>query len=209
MLLLIILAVTLSLDAFTAAFAYGLRKIRIGLPGLFVIGLFSTVYFGVSMYFGVVLCQWIPPFAAELCGIFLLAAILVALLIQTLFQRKETAQPIRFDLKPLGITIQIIKNPMLCDFDRSHVISAKEAVYLSLALSVDSLGVGLGFSLSSGAHPAAPLIVGTVQFFLCMLGNRIGGKISAKNQPIGSRLQLISCAVLGVLLLIRIIGLFT
>lgn len=40
----------------------------------------------------------------------------------------------RFFIRFLGITIEIIKNPIYSDLDKSHSIDSKEAIFLAFAL---------------------------------------------------------------------------
>ena len=52
-----------------------------------------------------------------------------------------------FFIKFLGITIKIIKDPTNSDLDNSNKIDYKEAIFLSLALSIDSICIGIGSSI--------------------------------------------------------------
>jgi len=107
-------------------------------------------------------------------------------------------------LKPLGITVQVIRNPMLCDIDRSRSISPFEAIFLGTALSVDSISVGIGYALLGPVGPLAPLAVGLCQFAFLCLGGWIGGRFAALKVKRADRLQLVAIAVMFVLIIVRI-----
>ncbi|KAA8999740.1 sporulation membrane protein YtaF [Paenibacillus spiritus] len=51
------------------------------------------------------------------------------------------------ELRRLGIVIQILRTPSSADMDASGTISAKEAMVLGIALSLDAFGAGLGAAL--------------------------------------------------------------
>ena len=52
--------------------------------------------------------------------------------------KKAEQKVYSFFIEFLGITIKIIKNPISSDLNNSNVIEPKEALFLSLALSLDS-----------------------------------------------------------------------
>ena len=58
----------------------------------------------------------------------------------------------------LRITIKIIKNPISSDLDKSNTIDSKEALFLGLALSLDSYCIGIGFSMINSFSFFIPII---------------------------------------------------
>jgi len=139
-------------------------------------------------------------------GIVLMSCICLWTLLQVLLgkTREESGTVLTIPLKPLGITVQVIRNPMLCDIDRSRSISPGEAVFLGTALSIDSISVGIGYSLLGPVSPLAPLMVGVFQFAFLWLGGWIGERFAALKGLNTDRLQLVSIAVMFVLILVRI-----
>ena len=68
--------------------------------------------------------------------------------IQELVQQEEEDQALfQWEIARFGIIIQILKEPRRADLDRSGMISSKEALWLGLALSLDSCGAGIGMAL--------------------------------------------------------------
>ncbi len=109
-------------------------------------------------------------------------------------------------MKSLGLTFQIIRNPLLSDIDHSHSISPIEAIYLGLALSIDSISVGIGYSLIGSVNILAPVFVGLFQLAFLYLGEIIGNRVTKYKNVNTDYLQLISVAVMFVLLILRIIN---
>jgi Predicted membrane protein len=100
-------------------------------------------------------------------------------------------------IKPLGITMQILKNPDAGDMDSSGSIDPKEAFFMGLALSVDALGAGIGSSLMGIAAWYYPFVVGGLQLvFLC--GGLLAGKYLKEKIP----LREVSMSVLSGMILI-------
>ena len=82
-----------------------------------------------------------------------------------------------FFIKFLGITIKIIKNPSSSDFDKSNTIDSKEALFLGLALSLDSFCIGIGFSMLNTFSILFPLFISCFQLFFLNFGIYCGKKL--------------------------------
>ncbi|GGE17546.1 sporulation membrane protein YtaF [Marinithermofilum abyssi] len=186
---LIFLTLAVSLDSFGAGITYGLRKIRLPLLSVIIIGCCSGAMIVLSMYTGQWLAQWIAPGTAEKAGGTLLCLLGIWGLIQagrnTVSSslrkedalREETVAPARLlslEIRRLGLVIQILKTPAVADIDRSGTISPGEAVWLGTALSLDAFGAGVGAALM-GHSPwtAAGMIVCACAVFL-IAGIKLG-----------------------------------
>ena len=55
-------------------------------------------------------------------------------------------KPLTFKAFDMNFALNVYIDEKSADFDKSKAISLKESVYLSLALSLDSLAVGIGIS---------------------------------------------------------------
>ena len=151
----IILATAISLDAFAASFAYGGKRIRIPFLSVLIINLVCSLILGVSLFTGAIISEFIPEFITVLIGI----AILLILGILKFFDSGT------------------IKNH---DADNSKIISAGEAVALSVALSIDGLAVGIGAALvdtNVWAVISATFIIGV---FAVTGGSFLGNKIAGR-----------------------------
>lgn len=108
----------------------------------------------------------------------------------------------QFFIKSFGITIKIIKNPILSDFDASQTIDKKEAIYLGLAMSADSFVSSMGISMLGNFSILFPLLVATFQLVFLSFGNYFGKRITAVSHlspSIWSRISGILLMLLSVL----------
>ena len=92
-------------------------------------------------------------------------------------EMSDTEKIYSFFIKCLGITIKIIKNPSSSDLDKSNIIDSKEALFLGLALSLDSFCIGIGFSMLNTFSIIFPLLTSCSQLFFLSLGNYCGKKL--------------------------------
>ncbi|MCL2838998.1 MAG: manganese efflux pump [Oscillospiraceae bacterium] len=152
----LLIALAISTDAFAASFAYGGKGIKIPFRSVLIINLVCSKMLGISLLAG----EIIRPYMSETLTTGISFAILFILGIFKLFD---------------GNT-----NPKNHDKDNSKVISAAEAVSLSVALSLDGLAVGLGVAMGSANILAVILCTFTVGVGAVMLGCRLGNKIAGK-----------------------------
>ena len=92
-------------------------------------------------------------------------------------EMSDTEKIYSFFIKCLGITIKIIKNPSSSDLDKSNIIDSKEALFLGLALSLDSFCIGIGFSMLNTFSIIFSLLTSCFQLFFLSLGNYCGKKL--------------------------------
>lgn len=206
--LLVLMAFSLSLDALGVSLSYGLRRVRIPLGSLLTISLVSAAYFGVACLFGSAMFALLPASTARFIGILLLALLCLWMSAQTLLSpRKVQEKPqtlARLSLQSLGITVTIIRNPMLADMDSSNSIDCREAVFLASALSMDSVGIGVSYAMMGSFSLLAPLLVGLFQLTFTCLGNNLGMMLAERSSIGHGRLQIISCVVLWAMFFVRL-----
>jgi putative sporulation protein YtaF len=188
-----ILAISLSLDALGVGIVYGLRKIKIPLSSKLIICFFSILYSGLSVILGKTLSKVLSGNASKLIGIAILILMGIWIIIQAIVKKNEDSTYIektitqektllKVGIKSLGITIQIIKNPIKGDLDKSGVIDTSESLLLGLALSLDAIGVGIGSALAGFHSMAIPFAVGLCQLIFIYIGTYAGEKFfSAEN----------------------------
>lgn len=182
------LALAVSLDSFGAGTTYGLRKIRIPFLSTLIIAGCSGMSMFFSMKMGAQIADWLSPPIANGIG----ATILILLGSWTLFhyfcsgdeeekEKEVTSDSHRMasviesriwtlELRKLGLVIQILKTPAVADMDASGSISPTEALLLGIALSLDSLGAGLGAALLG----LEPWIIAITITIMCGLFLRLG-----------------------------------
>jgi putative sporulation protein YtaF len=197
---LLVLALAVSLDGFGVGAMYGLRKIRIPVVSVLIIAAVSGLVFFLSMQIGVAATAFLSPQLAKIAGAVILMAIGCWAVYQMLSQQRsdeedrrnhlaqaaavqaderqngltESARVVSIELKRLGLVIQILKTPAAADIDRSGTISAMEAAWLGIALSLDAFGAGIGAAFI-GYTPivtSAIIAISSGSFIYC--GLRVG-----------------------------------
>jgi putative sporulation protein YtaF len=208
----IVLAVTLSIDALFAGFSYGLSGTRIPFSSKLIICAFSVFYAALALLAGRALAGVLPPLAGKIIGAGVLAALGIFMIVKSLLQngdkpRQTEEQPdeprtlFTVMIKSLGITVQILKNnPAAGDLDNSGVIDKKEALLLGFALSVDSLGAGIGSAMSGLCAWYIPLAVGFCQLAFLSVGLSSGGLLSGRPGGAFTRGGMVTKILPGILL---------
>lgn len=210
----VLLALSLSVDAFSAGLVYGLRQIKIPLSSKLLISLFSVIYTFIALLAGKSLSQMVPYSFSKLFGVAILTLMGIWIIIQT-YVKKETdhltpTRPnsaktlLKIGIKSLGVTIHILKNPVEFDLDSSGVIDTAESLLLGLGLSLDAIGVGIGSALLGFHSLLIPLSVGLFQLLSITLGFLIGENCALKFDFNQKWLGLIPGIILIILALIKI-----
>ncbi|NLV17088.1 MAG: sporulation membrane protein YtaF [Syntrophomonadaceae bacterium] len=181
----LLLALAVSADGFVVGMAYGARKIRIPIVPLLLICAASMLAIGLSMLAGRALACYFDPHWAERIGAVALMAVGAWFMVQGLQARQENEPeeenyPIAtLRIRPLGIIVQILREPSRADLDSSGVISPNEAFFLGAALALDALGAGMGASLSGFGAWTIPM-VGCCKFILVSLGLKWGDTLNSR-----------------------------
>ena len=204
----IVLALSVSIDSFGIGITYGIKNTKITNLSkliLFIVSLIATI---ISINFGKIISKIFLPFFTNLLGCLILVAMGMIFVFQSLSKKKPAIKPLNkqkkynFFIKWLGITIQIIKDPISSDFDKSNTISSKEALYLGTALSLDSLCIGIGSSMLNISSHLFPLLVAFFQLLFISFGNFIGKELknsSKINDNIWSFISGILLILIGLL----------
>lgn len=205
---LLLLSLSLSLDAFFVGITYKLRGILIPLRSKCLMLLFSFVYAGVALYLGKMLSGLVPEGLSEIFESLIIASIGLWTLIKALLpqRRKKPRDPkkplFQCFLKSLGITILILKEPEQGDLNRDHHIDLKESLLLGFALSMDAIGAGIGSGLGGSMGLFFPFCVALCQMVFLSLGAVFSRKVltrlpvSEKTAGVVSGLLLLLVAVL-------------
>ena len=181
----ILLSISLSMDALGIGVSYSLRKIKIPFLAKVVVSLISVIFTAAAIFLGNMILLFIEPTIAKFIG----CIMLILLGVFTIYQgfknddnKKESTKGKKvwsFAVKSLGFTVKITKNPLNYDFDKSNHIDLMEALYLGVALSIDSLVAGTSLAVSGLNSFFIPIAVGISQFIFLSMGNFIGKRISS------------------------------
>lgn len=214
----LLFALALSLDGFAVGVSYGIRKIKIPVLSLCIISLTSVCAISVSMLGGQAITKIVSLQVAETVGAAILITVGGWIICQTRLRARQSGQHgeaderngektelLKIQLRPLGLVIQIIREPVRADIDRSGVISWREAFLLGLALAMDALAAGLGAAMTGFRPYTAPVIVGVTQFVLVGTGDWIGRRYAAR--WLGEKAATVHGWVLVLLGVVRVIKL--
>ena len=179
------LAILSSIDSFGIGITYGIRNTKISNLAKFILFIISFVVSLFAVYLGDFLKDLLPDNIANYIGAFLLILLGGFVLFQALrknivkdnkIYEEVFSEPkiYRFFIKFLGITIQIIKDPISSDLDKSNLIDGKEAVFLGVALSLDSFAIGISSGILGIHSLLFPILVSIFQLLFISFGNSIG-----------------------------------
>ena len=158
------LAISSSIDSFGIGITYGIKNTKISLIGKIILYIIALIAAHFSIFFGDIIQKILPSFLEKIIGCLLLIIIGIYICFEALKSNKKTSN--------------IFNNPISSDIDDSKTIDAKEAILLSIALSLDSLCIGIGGSMTDINLSFFPLLVATFQFLFLNLGSYIGIKIN-------------------------------
>lgn len=207
------LAMILSIDSLGVGITYGIRKMKISLLPkliLFFISFFMLLF---SISLGNLLLVFLPISLSKFIASFLLFMIGVFVIVQSITKpsssfssptkKNTTPRTIQFFIRSFGITVKIIKDPIYSDLDGSCSIDIKEAIFLGLALSSDSIGTGIGFSMLGATSFLFPVLAATFQLAFLSIGNCIGKRISSITKLPSSFWNILSGSILIIVSLLK------
>lgn len=182
-----LLAFCSTLDSFGIGITYGLKNTHILFGAKIILFICCFLMTLLSLFLGNCFFAIFPDYIANLIGSFILVLI-GGFFIVSSFQREKTEEKkkerkkvtpkvYQFFIQFLGITVQIIRNPNNSDFDHSNNIDWKEALFLGIALSLDTIAIGISSSMLNIPFLLFPFCVSIFQLFFLSFGNFLGRKI--------------------------------
>lgn len=201
-----LLALALSIDALAAAFAYGNKKMKIPFSFAVVVGAVCSCFLALSLSLGKLCKPFISlELSRSLCFAILMFLGFIKLFesaIKAVIRRKRVLHSsFGFSFASLHFILDIYADPIEADRDLSNSLSLGEAVALAIALSLDGLAAGFGFSVSGGS--VLPVVV--ISFMFGVIAIKLGellGHHLAKRSSLD--LSCISGIILIVLALLKL-----
>ena len=180
------LSLCVSIDSLGIGITYGLKKTEINFLSKILLFVLSFLVSSFSIFIGNILINIFPDYIIKLLGSLILIFIGGWIIYQATcnkniknIEKKISKEKIHtLFIKWLGITIQIIRHPISSDLDHSKKIDCREAVFLGIALSLDSLCIGIGSSLIGINSFIFPILVSAFQLIFLSFGRFLGSKIS-------------------------------
>lgn len=180
-----LLIASVCIDAFIASMAYGTSKIKIPFVSSILISFIGSFMLGISLFFGSFLKDFLP----EKISIFFSFSVLMIIGIYKLFEglfkafirkRGKTDKPLKFKIFDMNFVLQVYADETKADFDKSKTLTLKEAFYLSIALSFDSLATGIAGSALIDSYILTIFLCFVIGIILIYVGVFIGRKLSEK-----------------------------
>ena len=202
----LLLVLSICLDTFLASIAYGTEKIKIPLSSSIIINLVCSSFLGISLLLSNILNDFITIGIANILSFLLLLSIGVYRIFEVFFKKyirkfSNKNTPLTFKVFDFKFVLQIYADEIKADYDKSKLLTAKEAFYLSVALSLDSLAVGFSSGLVYVNYIQVMVLCFLVGMICIILGSYLGRYFT---NIINMNLSWISGVLLIILAILRI-----
>ena len=169
----LVLVLALCMDTFVASMAYGANKVHITWEKIVVMNAICSGCLGIALAAGSVLDGLVPESMTRMvCFISLFLLGVVKLLDYTIKKyinrHVSLHKGITFSFSGLRIIVNIYGDPMAADWDHSQSLLWKEVLFLSFAMSIDSLIAGAlsaFLEIPVGLTMGTALIMGIVMMY--------------------------------------------
>ncbi|MEG1310611.1 MAG: sporulation membrane protein YtaF [Romboutsia sp.] len=203
----LLLVCSLCIDTFVASIAYGTDKIKIPFSSAIIINCVCSLFLAFSLFLGSVFKDFLNLNIATIISFCLLFILGIYRLFESFFKKyiqkySDIGVPLTFKVFDFKFVLEIYANEIKADYDKSKTLNYKEAFYLAVALSLDSLAVGFGSSLGSVRYLEVIILSLLIGLFALLIGGYLGRKFA---QKININLSWLSGAILIVLAIIRIV----
>lgn len=183
----LLLVSALCVDEMLASIAYGADGIRIRMRDMLLMNLVSSGFLGVSWGVGLLFSGLISEQLARavgfVCLLFLGGIKLADYFIKAYINRHARLwKNISFSVSGLRFMISIYGNPAEADKDASRTLSVKETLFLSCAMSIDSLAVGTMAAFLGGNLLLSVLLTFLIGFFCVFAGYQAGKGLAVKSK---------------------------
>lgn len=172
----IILAITSSIDSFGIGITYGIKNTKISLVSKIILFIISFIITNLSILVGDIIKNYFSEHISLFIGNLILILIGLYIIVNSNSADKNSNY----------------------DFNHSNLIDPKEAVFLGVALSLDSFCIGIGSSISGINYALFPLLVSVFQFVFLTIGNLVGNKVNSFSKFSNNTSSIIS----GILLIL-------
>lgn len=157
---LLLFLTAVSLDSMTAGFSYGTDNVHIKPSSLLLLVLVPALFITVAQGLGSFVAYFLPAGILPCLSFFLLFLIGIAKLFESLIRLLAKKRPSLMGnwgckIKQLNIVFTVYLSPEEANRTELQVLSVKEALLLSLALSLDSILVGMAFCFT----PLSPVLL--------------------------------------------------
>lgn len=151
-----------SIDSLTAGLTYGTGRVRIKLPAYFILVCVPAAFIAAANRVGSYIFLFLPESVLPFLSFFLLMLLGLSKLSESLIRAAARRHPSLVrnwgcKIKQINIIFTVYLSPEDANQEDLQILSPKEALLLSLALSLDSVLVGMAFT--TGAIPLVILFL--------------------------------------------------
>ena len=203
----LILVLSLCIDTFVAGIAYGTDRIKIPVSSAIIINGVCSLFLTVSLFLGSIFKNILSPSVSTLISFSLLIGLGVYKLFESfvkgcIYKISNLGMPLTFKIFDFKFILEIYANETKADYDKSKILTSKEAIYLATALSLDSLAVGFCSSLGNVRYVEVIILSLIIGLISLLCGVILGKKFIEK---IDVNLSWLSGAMLIVLAILRFV----
>lgn len=174
---LLLFLTAVSVDSLAAGLTYGTGRVHITFPSYLILACVPAVFITVSNRIGSYIFLFLPESVLPILSCILLTLIGISKLSESLIKLITRRHPSLTrnwgcKIKQIHIIFTVYLSPEDANKDDLQVLSPKEALLLSLALSLDSVLVGMAFT--TGPIPATALFLSAALFNLLLFAAGYG-----------------------------------
>jgi len=173
----LLLSTSANLDTFAVAISYGIKKIKLSLFSILLITFITTTGTFISMYFGLAFTKIISVDIAAIIGSVMLIGIGLYMILDYYKKSKSKNETLAKDKLTYS---QIIDNPIKADKNNSGDLDFKETITLSLALTINNLGIGVAASIAGINIYLNTICTLIITLLSIILGSSIGNSYLSK-----------------------------
>ena len=174
-----------SIDSLSAGFAYGAGRVHIKPAAMFLLVFIPSICITIMTKAGALIFSLIPTALFSTLSFLILFFLGCAKLFESLIRHfsgkySDTVGNWACRIKQLNIIFTIYFSPEDANKQDVQILSAKEAFFLSLALSLDSILASMAFSCQVSSMPLFFFLAVLFHFLLFMAGLLLGMLVSRK-----------------------------
>ncbi|WP_158080423.1 sporulation membrane protein YtaF [Alkalithermobacter paradoxus] len=184
-----LIALAICIDTFAIGLSYGIKDIKIPKLSLVIINVITVVILYISISLGELVGNLFSNDIASIISFIMLFGLgsffIVKGYFEDLIKKKEECgdkEITKIRLSRLEIVIAIAVDHTKADMNVSGDIDFKEAIYLGIALSLDSLGVGFGSAIAKINSLQVILFAFILNLIAVTTGLYLGKKIKSCNK---------------------------
>lgn len=209
--LIIVLAISVSIDALGIGISYGLRQIKITNSARLIIFSIAFLSTFIAVKLGNVVSLYLPNNLTNILSTIMLIGLGIFIIIQACKGKSQERDEHRkhknkfkeFVFNIFGLTIKIIRNPEAGDIDKSNTIDAFEAVFLALAVSIDAFGAGVICGVANMSAILVPLFIASFHVLFLSCGNLLSAKLLSLKKVNSKLFEVMSGVLLIVMSVVR------